>query len=540
MMALNQFTIPRRIAGGFALVLALLVVVAVIGGRAMDKGRVAIDAYSDIAEAALQIKDADARFEELRRHVISGDYDKSDETLKQIEKILTDTAPIAGTAKLSEDMKSIAPVLETYRRALDKLRAGGGEMGELITIGNAAQQRIDQVEDEQLTYLRAMEDEAKGSALQSEVVDGVLSAAAVILGALVAWIIGAGIAKPLHAMTAAMRRLAEGDHDALIPAAEGKDEIAEMAEALAVFKANGKKRVQLEEANRIAAERRAQRQETVDRLTAEFDVRAAQLVRTVADTASALTHTATGMSAAADQTSRQATAVAAASTQASTNVETVAAAAEELAASIGEIGRQVAHSNEISRRAADEAGRTDADVQELAKTAQRIGEVVKLINDIASQTNLLALNATIEAARAGEAGKGFAVVANEVKSLANQTARATEEIGAQITAVQDQTKAVVDAIRSIGGVIDEVSSIAGAIAAAVEQQSAATQEIARNVEQAAAGTAEVSTTITGVQQAAGDTGSAATSVLDAARLLSGQAGDLRQAVDRFLEDVKKA
>jgi methyl-accepting chemotaxis protein len=232
--------------------------------------------------------------------------------------------------------------------------------------------------------------------------------------------------------------------------------------------------------------------------------------------------------------------VAAASTQASTNVETVAAAAEELAASIGEIGRQVAHSNQISRRAADEAGRTDADVQELAKTALRIGEVVSLISDIASQTNLLALNATIEAARAGEAGKGFAVVANEVKSLANQTARATEEISTQITAVQDQTKAVVDAIRSIGTVIDEVSSIAGAIAAAVEQQSAATQEIARNVEQAAAGTSEVSSTIAGVQQAAGDTGSAATTVLDAARLLSGQAGELRQAVDQFLADVKVA
>jgi methyl-accepting chemotaxis protein len=539
-MTLNQFSISRRIAGGFALVLGLLVAVGLIGGSAVDSGRTAIDVYSDVAEAALQIKDADARFEELRRHVISGDFSRSDDTIKQIEKIITDTAPLAGTAELSEGLRSIAPMLENYRAALKRVRDGSGQTSELIAIGDTAVQRIDQVEEKQLTYLRTMEDNAKAAAVRAETTDAILSLAALLAGGVIAWVIGAGIATPLRAMTAAMRRLANGELETAIPDAAGKDEIAAMAEALAVFKANGHKRIQLEEASRSEAERRARRQEAVDRLTAAFDTRAAQLVRTVAETASGLTNTATGMSAAADQTSRQATAVAAASTQASTNVETVAAAAEELAASIGEIGRQVAHSNQISRRAADEAGRTDADVQELAKTALRIGEVVSLISDIASQTNLLALNATIEAARAGEAGKGFAVVANEVKSLANQTARATEEISTQITAVQDQTKAVVDAIRSIGTVIDEVSSIAGAIAAAVEQQSAATQEIARNVEQAAAGTSEVSSTIAGVQQAAGDTGSAATTVLDAARLLSGQAGELRQAVDQFLADVKVA
>jgi methyl-accepting chemotaxis protein len=539
-MSLNQFSIPRRIAGGFALVLTLLVVVAVLGGRGMDAGRVAIDVYSDIAEAALQVKDADARFEELRRHVISGDYDKSDETLKQIEKIIADSSAAAGTPELSEALRALTPELERYRVTLNRLRTGQAQMSELIEAGNIAVKHLDEVEDRQMTYLRAMEEEAKTSALRAEIADGIISVLAVLFGALTAWTIGAGIARPLKAMTGAMGRLADGDLDTDIPAAEGKDEIAAMAEALAVFKSNGHKRQELEAAQRAAEARRAQRQDAVDRLTANFDAQAAQLVAIVADTASGLSNTATGMSAAADQTSRQATAVAAASTQASTNVETVAAAAEELAASIGEIGRQVTHSNEISRRAAEEAARTDADVQELANTAARIGEVVKLINDIASQTNLLALNATIEAARAGEAGKGFAVVANEVKSLANQTARATEEIGSQITAVQAQTKTVVDAIRSIGSVIDEVTGIAQSIAAAVEQQTAATREIARNVEQAAAGTAEVSSTISGVQQAAADTGNAAGSVLDAARLLAGQAGELRQAVDKFLSDVKAA
>ncbi|MGE5514677.1 MAG: methyl-accepting chemotaxis protein [Bacteroidota bacterium] len=539
-MSLNEFSIPRRIAGGFALVLILLVVVAILGGRGMDSGRVAIDVYSDVAEAALQIKDADARFEELRRHVISGDYDKTDDTLRQIEKIIVETAPVAGTPELTASLKSVTPILERYRATLNQLRAGQGQMGELIAVGNTAQQRIDDIEDKQLTFLRGMEEDAKTLAVRSEWADGLISAAALAFGTLVAWIIGAGIARPLKAMTSAMRTLADGDLETVIPTANGKDEVAAMAEALEVFKTNSHRRLELEAASRAEAERRTRRQDKVDQLTTAFDARATQLVRTAADTASGLSNTATGMSAAADQTSRQATAVAAAATQASTNVETVAAAAEELAASIGEIGRQVSHSNEISRRAADEAKRTDGDVQELATTVSRIGEVVSLINDIASQTNLLALNATIEAARAGEAGKGFAVVANEVKSLANQTARATEEIGTQINAVQNQTKTVVDAIRSIGAVIDEVSSIAQAIAAAVEQQSAATQEIARNVEQAAAGTSEVSTTIAGVQQAAGETGAAAGTVLDAARLLANQASELRQTVDQFLADVKGA
>ncbi len=539
-MSLNTFSIPRRIAGGFALVLTLLVVVAVLGGRGMDAGRVAIDVYSDIAEAALQVKDADARFEELRRHVISGDYDKSDETLKLIEGIVSQSAARAGTPELAEALRALTPELEKYRATLKRLRAGQAQIGELIAAGDLTMKHLDEVEERQVAHLRAMEEQAKTTALRTEIADGIISVLAVLFGALTAWTIGTGIARPLKQMTEAMGRLANGDLDTPIPPAEGKDEIAAMAEALAVFKTNGHKRLELEAAQRAAEARRAQRQDAVDRLTANFDAQAAQLVATVADTASGLSDTATGLSAAADQTSRQATAVAAASTQASANVETVAAAAEELAASIGEIGRQVAHSTEISQRAAQEAARTDADVQELANTAARIGEVVKLINDIASQTNLLALNATIEAARAGEAGKGFAVVANEVKSLANQTARATDEIGSQIAAVQAQTKTVVDAIRSIGAVIDEVSGIAQGIAAAVEQQTAATREIARNVEQAAAGTAEVSSTISGVQQAAGDTGIAAGSVLNAARLLAGQAGDLRRAVDKFLSDVKAA
>ena len=249
-MALNHYPIARRIAGGFALVLILLLAVAILGGRGMDAGRVAIDVYSDVAEAALQMKDADARFEELRRHIISGDYDKSDETLRQIEKIVTDTAPMAGTPELSDAVKSVTPLLEHYRTALVRLRAGQAQVDELIAAGDTAQRRIHQVETSQVAFLRATEDDAKSTALRTEVVDGILAAAALVLGAVAAWIIGAGIVRPLRAMTEAMRKLADGDLETAIPSTGGKDEVAAMAEALAVFKANGHKRVQLEAAAR--------------------------------------------------------------------------------------------------------------------------------------------------------------------------------------------------------------------------------------------------------------------------------------------------
>jgi methyl-accepting chemotaxis protein len=244
------------------------------------------------------------------------------------------------------------------------------------------------------------------------------------------------------------------------------------------------------------------------------------------------------MSGTAEETSRQSTTVAAAAEEATTNIQTVAAAAEELSASISEISRQVASSASIASGAMEEAGRTNTMVRSLSDAADRIGQVVKLINDIASQTNLLALNATIEAARAGDAGKGFAVVANEVKSLANQTAKATDEIAAQIAAVQGATRDAVGAIGSIATTIGQINEIAGTIAAAVEEQGAATQEIARNVQQAAMGTQEVTGTIARVSQAATETGGAARDVLTAATELAGNSTTLERQVDRFVSQIR--
>jgi methyl-accepting chemotaxis protein len=232
--------------------------------------------------------------------------------------------------------------------------------------------------------------------------------------------------------------------------------------------------------------------------------------------------------------------VAAASTQTSVNVQTVATATEELAVSVQEIGRQVAQSARIAGQAVEDARQTDATVQALAAGAQKIGDVVTIIQDIANQTNLLALNATIEAARAGDAGKGFAVVASEVKALANQTGKATEEIGSQIVQIQDTTRQAVTAIQGIARTIGEINEIAASIASAVEQQNAATQEISRNVQQAAKGTQDVSNNIAGVKQAATETGVAATEVLGAAKDLSRQSGELRGEVDHFIADVQAA
>jgi methyl-accepting chemotaxis protein len=272
----------------------------------------------------------------------------------------------------------------------------------------------------------------------------------------------------------------------------------------------------------------------------DFEANVKGVVETVAAAATQLQGTAKTLGGAAEETTRQSTVVSAASEQAAVNIQTVASAAEELSASIGEISRQVSESAKIARDAVSQAKATDAQVDALSQGAAKIGEVVRLINEIASQTNLLALNATIEAARAGEAGKGFAVVASEVKNLASQTAKATEEIGGQIAAIQAATTGAVGAIRSIGETIARIDQISGSIAAAVEEQSASTAEIARNVQQASAGTAEVSSNIVTVTQAARDTGKSASEMLDSAGDLSRESARLSEQVDKFLREVRAA
>ena len=349
------------------------------------------------------------------------------------------------------------------------------------------------------------------------------------------------VSRPLGKMTGAMQRLAGGDHGIDVPALGRGDEIGDMARAVQVFKDNAiemerMKAEQQAQERRVAEERRAAMLD----LAAKFEASVGAMVDAVAAASTELQTTAGGMSSTAEESNRQATAVAAASEEASTNVQTVAAATEELSASVSEISRQVTQSAQIAGTAVTEAERTNVEVQGLAQAAQKIGEVIQLITDIAGQTNLLALNATIEAARAGEAGKGFAVVASEVKNLATQTAKATEEISAQIGAIQTATSGSVAAIAGIGGTIKKIDEIATAIAGSIEQQGAATREIASNIQQAAIGTAEVSSNIVGVTEAAQETGAAAGQVLTSAEELSLLANRLRGEVGRFLDQVRAA
>ncbi len=354
------------------------------------------------------------------------------------------------------------------------------------------------------------------------------------------WLIGRGISMPVVAMTTTMRRLADGDLDAPIPASERKDEIGAMANSVQVFRDNMIEAERLRTEQQAAQERQLARGRKIEASVGSFEKLVGEVVNSVSSAASQLQSTAEAMAATTEETARQSTTVATASEQATQNVQTVASATEELSASIREIGQQVAQSSGMINAAVQQANSSNQQVQNLVSSAQKIGDVVKLINDIAGQTNLLALNATIEAARAGEAGKGFAVVASEVKALANQTAKATEEIATQIRTIQEATAVSVQSIQGVTDTIGRVNETATSIASAVEEQGAATQEIARNVQQAAKGNQEVSTTIIGVNKAAAKTGAAAGQVLVSAGELSKSGEMLRERVESFLRDVRAA
>ncbi len=371
-----------------------------------------------------------------------------------------------------------------------------------------------------------------------------ISIALALLG-LLAIIVGAFVVlkrvlKPVAELTDSMAKLARGLWETIVPATDRHDEIGQMARSVEVFKKNGIENVRLQAEQAKEQEARLARAERMNRIVGNFNVVVSEIAQTLSSASTELQATAQSMSMTAEETSSQATAVAAASEQASANVQAVAAAGEQLSASIAEISRQVAVSTSAAARAVDEAENANTQVNGLVESAQRIGEVVNLISEIAGQTNLLALNATIESARAGEAGRGFAVVAAEVKSLAEQTGRATEEISSKIGEIQAVSVRSAEAIKRIAKVIGEVNDVSNAIASAVHEQGAATQEISRNVMEAAAGTRDVSANITGVTEAAHSTGAASAQTLAAASELSKQSETLRRHVDSFVDEVRAA
>ncbi len=466
---------------------------------------------------------------------------------KYIDQLVAERAHFMSLLKAStlpaaeqEKLGGLATTYEAAFQDLAKLQLALTDklarMSDAYSRAEPVLEEVRQGANERYTQARADMDSI--SALARSVMIGaviVICLAMLVLAVL----IGRSISGPVMQLAGAMRRLSGGDKSVNVPVV-GRDEVAEMAGAFAIFKENMIKAETLAEQELEAQRRNADRAKTIEHLTGAFDHDVSNILRTVSAAATEMHATAASMTATAEETTRQSSAVSAASEEASMNVQTVASATEELSSSIAEISRQVVQSARIANQAASDAEHTNVQVQGLADAAQKIGEVVNLINDIASQTNLLALNATIEAARAGEMGKGFAVVASEVKGLATQTANATGEIGAQIGSIQQATRDAVQAIQGISGTIGEINEISTTIASAVEEQGAATQEIARNVQQAAAGTQEVSANIAGVTEAATSTGAAAEQVLGAATELSQQSEVLRGKVETFILAIRAA
>jgi methyl-accepting chemotaxis protein len=448
--------------------------------------------------------------------------------------------------KIVAAIKEISGLLDDYRQSLrqlvDNAKSIDGLVAEMADSAAAITSGSNAMKADLLSDQQRLENESDLTVRETERLVALLAAGGFILGGLLALMLGKGISRPMIAMCKAMRELAGGNFDVVLPGLGRRDELGEMASAVEEFKLQA-----IAKAERDAAAQEAQNRASGEARRAElirfadnFEAAVGAIVSNVSASAVQLESAAGTLTRTAEITEDLSGQAAGASEEASSNMQAVAAATAELSQSVDEIGRRVRESNRIAEGAVLQAQQTDARIGKLTRAAQQIGDVVKLITAIAEQTNLLALNATIEAARAGEAGRGFAVVASEVKSLANQTAKATDEISSHIAGMQDATQESVTAIKEIGHTIGQISKIASSIASAVEQQSSATQEIARTVQGVAQGTQEVAGNITQVNRGATETGSASEEVLNSAQTLSTESTRLRQELDRFMTTIRAA
>ena len=452
----------------------------------------------------------------------------------------------AEEAKVAQAVKEASSQIEEYRKALTKLIDNAKELDELsiemadstaVIMKISTKMKADLFEDQQ-----RLDSESAATIGETQHLIVMLAIGGFLLGGVLALLLGRQISQPMIVMCKAMRELAGGNFEVVLPGLGRKDELGEMAAAVEEFKVQAIAKAERDAAaldvqNKASA---AGRRTELIRFADEFEANVGSIVANVSASAVQLEASAGTLTRTAETTQDLSGQAAGASEQASSNMQSIAAATEELSASVDEIGRQAQESNRIAEAAVLQAQQTDGRIGKLSRAAQEIGDVVKLITAIAEQTNLLALNATIEAARAGDAGRGFAVVASEVKSLASQTAKATDEISSHIAGMQGATQESVAAIKEIGGTIGQISSIASTIASAVEEQSSATQEIARSVQNVAEGTGEAAVNIMEVNRGAAETGSASANVLEAARSLSAESVRLREELNRFMSNIRAA
>jgi methyl-accepting chemotaxis protein len=506
---------------------------------------------AELPAVELGIKQVTAQYQAMtalaNMFVVNSDQAVAASALARLKFVENSLHAISTTDdKIVPGLKEAAGLLEDYKQALSKLVENSKSIDELTAemadSAAAIMKGSSAMKANLLSDQQRLEAESDATIVQTERLIVALAGGGFLLGAVLAILLGKGISRPMTAMCKAMRELAGGNFDVVLPGLGRKDELGEMAGAVEEFKLQA-----VAKAERDAAAQEAQNKESsaarrteLIRFADEFETAVGAIVSNVSASAVQLEAAAGTLTRTAETTQSLSSKVAGSSDEASSNMQSVASATEELSASVDEIGKRVRESSRIAEAAVVQAQQTDGRIGKLSRAAQEIGDVVKLITAIAEQTNLLALNATIEAARAGEAGRGFAVVASEVKSLASQTAKATDEISSHILGMQGATQESVAAIKEIGGTISQISDIASSISAAVEQQSSATQEIARSVQNVAKGTDEAAADIMEVNRGATETGSASADVLNSARTLSSESTRLRAELDRFMANIRAA